>query len=353
MNAPEFEAPEAGIRTQQAGDPLLEVRALAKHFAGKRGETVRALDGVSFTLGRNEVLGVVGESGCGKSTLGRTLLRLVEPTAGTVWFEGEDITTLGRSDLNRRRREMQIVFQDPFSSLNPRHKVGFIVGEPLVIHGVDGVKQRVAEMLEIVGLAPDAAQRFPHEFSGGQRQRIAIARALALRPRLLVADEPVSALDVSIQSQIINLIAELRQRFGLSMLFISHDLSVVRHVSNRIAVMYFGRIVEIGASADIFERPAHPYTQALLSAIPRPGGGPKPARILLEGELPDPAMPMPGCSFQSRCRHAMPRCASESPRLLLRRTESGVRETACHLFEVASVGASAVVDGAGVTSLGA
>jgi oligopeptide/dipeptide ABC transporter ATP-binding protein len=324
-----------GTRATPAVPPLLEVRGLAKHYAGRRGEVVRALDGVSFTLGRDEVLGVVGESGCGKSTLGRTLLRLVEPSAGSVLFEGEDITTLARSDLNRRRREMQIVFQDPFSSLNPRHRVGFIVGEPLAIHGMDGVKQRVAEMLEIVGLAPDAAQRFPHEFSGGQRQRIAIARALALRPKLLVADEPVSALDVSIQSQIINLIAELRQRFGLSMLFISHDLSVVRHVSNRIAVMYFGRIVEIGASTEIFERPAHPYTQALLSAIPRARGGARPARILLEGELPDPSQVPPGCSFQSRCRNAMPRCAVEAPLLLLRRTETGARETACHLFDSA------------------
>lgn len=313
--------------------PLLDVRRLAKHYAGKRGESIRALDGVSFTLARNEVLGVVGESGCGKSTLGRTLLRLAEPTAGSVWFEGEDITALSRSGLNQRRRDMQIVFQDPFSSLNPRHRVGSIVGEPLVVHGVPGVRERVAEMLEIVGLAPDAAQRFPHEFSGGQRQRIAIARALALRPKLLVADEPVSALDVSIQSQIINLIADLRQRFGLAMLFISHDLSVVRHVSERIAVMYFGRIVEIGPSAQIFERPAHPYTQALLSSIPRPGAGPRPERILLEGELPDPAQPMKGCAFQSRCRHAMPRCAGEAPLLLRRRMEVGERDTACHLLE--------------------
>ena len=315
--------------------PLLEVRDLAKHYAGKRGESIRALDGVSFKLGRNQVLGVVGESGCGKSTLGRTLLRLVEPTAGRVLFEGEDITALDRSGLNRRRRDMQIVFQDPFSSLNPRHRVGSIVGEPLVVHGIPGVRERVAEMLDIVGLAPDAARRFPHEFSGGQRQRIAIARALALRPKLLVADEPVSALDVSIQSQIINLIAELRQRFGLAMLFISHDLSVVRHVSERIAVMYFGRIVEIGPSLDIFERPLHPYTQALLSSIPRPGAGPRPERILLEGELPDPAQPMNGCAFQSRCRHAMPRCSIEAPMLLLRRAEAGERETACHLLEPA------------------
>ena len=316
--------------------PLLEVRNLAKHYAGKCGESIRALDGVSFSLDRNEVLGVVGESGCGKSTLGRSLLRLVEPTAGAVLFEGEDITLLTRGAMNQRRRDMQIVFQDPFSSLNPRHRVGSIVGEPLVVHGLPGVKERVAEMLDIVGLAPDAVRRFPHEFSGGQRQRIAIARALALRPKLLVADEPVSALDVSIQSQIINLIAELRQRFGLAMLFISHDLSVVRHVSERIAVMYFGRIVEIGPSAQIFERPAHPYTQALLSSIPRAtlsGAGPRPERILLEGELPDPAQPMQGCAFQSRCRHAMPRCASEAPLLLRRRLDSGERETACHLLE--------------------
>ncbi|MSP88234.1 MAG: ATP-binding cassette domain-containing protein [Alphaproteobacteria bacterium] len=314
---------------------LLEVRDLAKHYAGKSGTTIRALDGVGFTLGRDEVLGVVGESGCGKSTLGRTLLRLVEPTQGSVLFEGEDITNLSRRDMNRRRRDMQIVFQDPFGSLNPRHKIGTIVGEPLVIHGEADVAARVAEMLDIVGLPPDAAGRFPHEFSGGQRQRIAIARALALRPKLLVADEPVSALDVSIQSQIINLIADLRRRFGLSMIFISHDLSVIRHVSDRIAVMYFGRIVEIGSAADIFDRPVHPYTRALLSAIPRPGLGPKPQRILLEGELPDPAHPPPGCAFQGRCRQAMARCATEAPGLQIRRAEGDLRDTACHLFEAA------------------
>jgi oligopeptide/dipeptide ABC transporter ATP-binding protein len=323
------------LAARTATDPLLEVRDLVKHFPGRQGQPVRALDGVSFALARNEVLGVVGESGCGKSTLGRTLLRLVEPTAGSIRFEGQDITRLPRRELNRRRRDMQIVFQDPFGSLNPRHRVGTIIGEPLLIHGEPGVAARVAEMLEIVGLPPDASRLYPHEFSGGQRQRIAIARALALRPKLLVADEPVSALDVSIQSQIINLVADLRQRFGLAMVFISHDLSVIRHVSDRIAVMYFGRIVETGPAAELFERPAHPYTRALLSSLPRPGAGPKPQRILLEGELPDPSRPPPGCAFQGRCRHAMARCATEAPLLQSRRTEHGQRETACHLFEPA------------------
>jgi peptide/nickel transport system ATP-binding protein/oligopeptide transport system ATP-binding protein len=313
---------------------LLQVCDLTKHYAGRHGATIRALDGVSFTLARGEVLGVVGESGCGKSTLGRALLRLVEPTGGAVLFEGEDILGLARRDMNRRRRDMQIVFQDPFGSLNPRHKVATIIGEPLVIHGEPDVAARVAELLDTVGLPAAAAGRFAHEFSGGQRQRIAIARALALRPKLLVADEPVSALDVSIQSQIINLIADLRVRFGLSMIFISHDLSVIRHVSDRIAVMYFGRIVEIGRAAEIFDRPAHPYTQALLSAIPRPPGpGPRPARILLEGELPDPAQPPPGCAFQSRCRQALARCVRERPALQPRRVDGSMRDLACHLYE--------------------
>ncbi len=309
---------------------LLEVRDLAKYYVGRHGEKLHALDGVSLTLERGEVLGVVGESGCGKSTLGRAILRLVEPSAGTVLFDGEDLMRLSRRAMTRRRRDMQIVFQDPFGSLNPRHKVATIIGEPIVIHGAGDPLPRVAELLALVGLAPEAADRFPHEFSGGQRQRIAIARALALRPKLLIADEPVSALDVSIQSQIINLIADLRARLGLSMIFISHDLSVIRHVSDRIAVMYFGRVVEIGTATALFDNPAHPYTRVLLSAIPRPGGGRR-QQILIEGELPDPSHPPAGCAFASRCQQVLPRCHGEKPALAMRQFGDGMREAACHL----------------------
>ncbi|MCP8936959.1 ATP-binding cassette domain-containing protein [Alsobacter sp. SYSU M60028] len=316
--------------------PLLEVQGLTKHYAGPHGRTLRALQDVSFTLAEGEVLGVVGESGCGKSTLGRAVLRLTEPTSGSIRFAGEELTGLSRHAMTKRRRDMQMVFQDPFGSLNPRHRVSTIVGEPLVVHGVAGVKARVAELLDMVGLPPDSGSRFPHEFSGGQRQRIAIARALALSPKLLVADEPVSALDVSIQSQIINLIAELRRKLSLSMIFISHDLSVIRHVSDRIAVMYLGRIVETGDAADIFARPAHPYTQALLSAVPTAPGQPKRERIVLEGDLPDPSAPPPGCAFHGRCRHAMPRCAVDIPALVPRRVGDDVALAACHLYEPVS-----------------
>ncbi|MBL8697828.1 MAG: dipeptide ABC transporter ATP-binding protein [Alphaproteobacteria bacterium] len=324
------------VTAAPAHAPLLEVRDLAKHYVA-RGATLRALDGVSFDLARGEVLGIVGESGCGKSTLGRTVLRLVDPTAGSIRFDGEDITALSRRDMVRRRRDMQIVFQDPFGSLNPRHRVAEIVGEPLEVHEVGdraGRRARVAELLDLVGLASDAGGKYPHEFSGGQRQRIAIARALALEPKLLVADEPVSALDVSIQSQIINLLAELRQRLGLAMLFISHDLSVIRHVSDRIAVMYLGRIVEIGPAAALFDAPAHPYAQALLSAIPHTDPARRRERIILSGELPDPANPPPGCAFHTRCRQALPRCVGEAPLLAARRTATGTRMVACHLHDV-------------------
>ena len=324
---------------------LLDVHGLTKHFPGAGGRTLRALEDVSFTLEKGEVLGIVGESGCGKTTLGRAVLRLVEPTAGSVVFEGDDLVTLAAGAMKKRRRDLQIVFQDPFGSLNPRHKVRTLIGEPLTVHGEAGVRERVAEMLALVGLPADAGDRYPHEFSGGQRQRIAIARALSLSPKLLVADEPVSALDVSIQSQIINLIADLRKRLSLSMLFISHDLSVIRHVSDRIAVMYLGRIVEIGAAADVFERPSHPYTQALLSAVPVRPGEARRERIVLEGDLPDPSAPPPGCAFHGRCRHAMPRCSAERPALRLRAVgEAGsahadvgaatgheMRDVACHL----------------------
>jgi oligopeptide/dipeptide ABC transporter ATP-binding protein len=314
---------------------LLEVRDLAKHYVA-RGATIKALDGVSFALARGEVLGIVGESGCGKSTLGRTVLRLVEPTAGSIVFQGEDITRLDRRAMVSRRRDIQVVFQDPFGSLNPRHRVDEIVGEPLEVHAIGDRRSRaarVAELLALVGLPPDAGRRYPHEFSGGQRQRIAIARALALEPKLLIADEPVSALDVSIQSQIINLLAELRQRLGLAMLFISHDLSVIRHVSDRIAVMYLGRIVEIGTAAELFDAPRHPYTQALLSAVPHTDPARRRERVILTGEMPDPANPPGGCAFHTRCRFATERCRAEAPALVARATQDGTsRVAACHLL---------------------
>jgi len=317
---------------------LLAVRDLSKTYPTPGG-TVRALDRVSLILNRGEVLGIVGESGCGKSTLGRAILRLIEPSSGEVLFDGTDLTSLNRREFKERRRDLQIVFQDPFGSLNPRHKVGAIIREPLDVHRIGTRRdraKRVLDLLEMVGLPAEAADRYPHQFSGGQRQRIAIARALALEPKLIVADEPVSALDVSIQSQIINLIADLRARLGLSILFISHDLSVVRHVSDRIAVMYLGRVVETGAVSDVMDDPAHPYTQALLSAIPRPSATGRRERIVLQGELPDPANPPSGCAFRTRCPHAMPQCATEFPALVPRRKDAMVREAACHLYEPVS-----------------
>ncbi|MDQ4134667.1 MAG: dipeptide ABC transporter ATP-binding protein [Pseudomonadota bacterium] len=315
---------------------LLEIRDLSKVYPVRGSAGVRALNRVSLTLDRGEVLGIVGESGCGKSTLGRALLRLIEPTGGQILFEGEDLTALDRAALKRRRRDLQIVFQDPFGSLNPRHRVGAIIREPLDVHRIGTARERrarVRELLVTVGLPENAAERYPHEFSGGQRQRIAIARALALEPKLIVADEPVSALDVSIQSQIINLIADLRTRLKLSILFISHDLSVIRHVSDRIAVMYLGSIIETGPANALMENPAHPYTQALLSAIPRPDAAGRRERIVLKGELPDPAHPPRGCAFHTRCPHAMPVCATEPPALVPRHHGGGGREAACHLHE--------------------
>ncbi|WP_240230714.1 ABC transporter ATP-binding protein [Devosia lacusdianchii] len=311
---------------------LLELDHLSKVYPGG----VRAVTDVSLAIEAGEVLGVVGESGCGKSTLGRTLLRLIEPSSGTIRFEGEDLPKLSRGRMKAIRRQMQIIFQDPFGSLNPRHTAGYIIGEPLVVHGIGdraSRRQRVAALLALVGLPPGSEKRYPHEFSGGQRQRIAIARALALDPKLLVADEAVSALDVSIQSQIINLIAELQKRLGLAIMFISHDLSVIRHVSDRIAVMYLGRIVEIGPTEQIMTRPRHPYTQALLSAIPRPGLT-RSDRIVLKGELPDPANPPSGCAFHTRCPKVMEVCHQVLPVLgkVRRDIEQEEGDVACHLY---------------------
>ena len=313
---------------------LLELQKLSKTYPGANGARVQAVSEVSLTVESGEVLGVVGESGCGKSTLGRSLLRLIEPSGGQILFDGKDLTQLSRADMKAVRRDLQVIFQDPYGSLNPRHTVGYIIGEPLIVHGIGDKASRaarVAELLNIVGLPEDAADRYAHEFSGGQRQRIAIARALVLEPKLLVADEAVSALDVSIQSQIINLIADLQKRLNLAIIFISHDLSVIRHVSDRIAVMYLGRVVEIGPSEEIMNNPQHPYTQALLSAIPRPGVK-RTQRIVLQGELPDPSNPPTGCAFHTRCPKVIDICHKVRPELAApKAAENYTGQAACHL----------------------
>jgi oligopeptide/dipeptide ABC transporter ATP-binding protein len=324
--------------------PLLRVRGLSKHYLLPGNKPFKALNAVSFDLRGSRTLGIVGESGCGKSTLGRTLMRLLDASGGSVQFGGVDWISPTARPAREHRRWMQMVFQDPFSSLNPKHTVGTLVREPLDIHRAARSRaqrmQRVVELLATVGLAPGDADKFPHEFSGGQRQRIAIARALALEPRLLVADEPVSALDVSIQSQILNLLMELRRRHDMAMVFISHDLSVVRHISDEVAVMYFGSIVELAAASDIFEQPAHPYTRLLLSSIPsrnKAAGAMKlDAQNEVAGaELPDPANPPQGCAFAARCPHAMAQCQDSVPPLVRRRVPESGRSAvvACHLFE--------------------
>jgi peptide/nickel transport system ATP-binding protein len=331
--------------TAAPATPLLEAVDLGKSFViGSRwtpggAKTVRAVDGVSLQVWRGEAFGLVGESGCGKSTLGRCLVRLYDVTAGRLLFRGTDISRFGARQLRPVRREMQMVFQDPYASLNPRRRVGDLIAEPLRVHGRRSradIAARVAELIGLVGLSPDQLERFPHEFSGGQRQRIGIARALALEPRLIVADEPVSALDVSIQAQILNLLADLQDRLGLTYVIIAHDLSVIRQVSDRTAVMYLGSIVELGPTAEVYRAPAHPYTQALISAVPVPDvdRGVR-QRIVLLGDVPSPIDPPTGCRFHPRCRFATGRCRTERPTL---RPVGEEREVACH-FPLLAAGA--------------
>jgi oligopeptide transport system ATP-binding protein len=323
----------------EPGQELLEIRNLKKYFPVRRGvlsrvvSHVKAVDDVSFTIRKGETFGLVGESGCGKTTTGRAVLRLIEPDSGEIRFEGADMLQLGASELRVLRRDMQIIFQDPYASLNPRMTIRTIVGEPFAIHGIatgSDRDNRVAELLKTVGLEPSVMSRYPHEFSGGQRQRIGIARALALRPKLIVADEPVSALDVSIQSQIINLLADLQVQFGLTYLFISHAIPVIEHISTRIGVMYVGKLVEVGTSRQICVNPKHPYTQALLSAVPVPDPAARKQRIVLMGDVPTPINPPSGCRFHPRCPIAVDRCKTEEPPL--RPVEDG-RQVACHLVQ--------------------
>jgi oligopeptide/dipeptide ABC transporter ATP-binding protein len=317
--------------------PVLEVRNLKKHFPLRRGflglrtGTVHAVDGISFSVQSGETLGLVGESGCGKATAGKMILKLIEPTAGEIYLDGERIDALSRGAMRGRRRALQVVFQDPYSSLNPRMRANDIVAEPLrnfakLRHAE--IDDRVAELFQQVGLRRDQMVRFPHEFSGGQRQRLVIARALALKPKVIVCDEPVSALDVSVQAQVINLLADLQGNFGVAYLFIAHDLAVVEHISHRVAVMYLGRIVELAERRALFANAQHPYTQALLSAVPVPDPGAKPQRVILQGEVPSPIKPPAGCHFHTRCPYAEARCRSETP--LLREVHPG-HYAACHL----------------------
>ena len=306
--------------------PLLRAERLVKHFRGG----IQAVDDVSFEVHPGETFALVGESGCGKSTTGRLVLRLIEPTSGSVWFDGRELSALGERDLRSLRREMQIIFQDPYSSLNPRMTVGDMLAEPLGLHALHtGRKaERVKELLGLVGLAPEHASRYPHEFSGGQRQRIGIARALAVEPRLIVCDEPVSALDVSVQAQVINLLQDLQQRLGLAYIFIAHDLAVVRHIAARVAVMYLGKIVELAETRALFAEPRHPYSRALLSSVPVPDPAARRSRTLVQGDVPSSHAPPAGCRFHTRCPHARERCRAEEPALV----DVAGHATACHFW---------------------
>ncbi len=318
---------------------LLEVEDLVKHFPIRKGgllskekAAVQAVDGITFSVQKGETLGVVGESGCGKTTLGRLIIRLLEPTSGSIIFDGQNITELPRDRMRELRKDLQIIFQDPYSSLNPRMTVGDIVGEPFLIHSLAKGQERekkIQELLEVVGLSSFHARRFPHEFSGGQKQRIGIARALAVHPRLIVCDEPVSALDVSIQAQVINLLQDLQDQYDLTYLFIAHDLSVVKHISTRIAVMYLGKFVELTSKAELYKNPQHPYTQALLSAIPEADPAIKKERIILKGDVPSPINPPKGCRFHTRCPKAMDVCTVVQPKFL---DSGGGHYVACHLI---------------------
>ncbi|TQK73447.1 peptide/nickel transport system ATP-binding protein/oligopeptide transport system ATP-binding protein [Brevibacillus sp. AG162] len=320
-------------------EDLLIVKNLKKYYPitggvlGGEVGVVKAVDDVSFTVKSGETLGLVGESGCGKSTTGRSLLRLIEPTSGEINFDGTNVMSLSTDAMRKMRRDMQIVFQDPFASLNPRHNIEKILEEPLIVHGLGSSaerKKRVQEMLEIVGLSSYHASRYPHQFSGGQRQRIGIARALMLKPKLIVADEPVSALDVSIQSQVLNLMQDLQREFGLTYLFIAHDLSVVRHISDRVGVMYLGRIVELTTSSQLYSNPLHPYTKALLSAVPSPDPDAVRERVILQGDVPSPAKPPSGCTFHTRCPHVTEECRTVRPEF----ADTGDGHfVACHLYK--------------------
>ncbi|WNC16839.1 dipeptide ABC transporter ATP-binding protein [Brevibacillus brevis] len=320
-------------------EELLVVKNLKKYYPitggvlGGEVGVVKAVDDVSFSVKRGETLGLVGESGCGKSTTGRSLLRLIEPTEGEVHFDGVNVTSLSADQMRKMRRDMQIVFQDPFASLNPRHNIEKILEEPLIVHGIGTAaerKKKVQEMLEVVGLSSYHARRYPHQFSGGQRQRIGIARALMLNPKLIVADEPVSALDVSIQSQVLNLMQDLQRELGLTYLFIAHDLSVVRHISDRVGVMYLGRIVELASSRQLYSTPLHPYTKALLSAVPTPDPDDVRERIILQGDVPSPANPPSGCTFHTRCPHVTDECRTVRPAF---QDVGGGHFVACHLYK--------------------